>query len=162
MVEVRIRKVILLILGFVMIAAFQVGPVFADVPNVLSIVPWTSGTDTILNITVRHASPTSVHFVNRVEVEVNGTVQTINLSWPPVQTNPFIVQHNLGQIVGIVNVRARPNCNVHGNGGDTNWFGPVEVPEFLAVQLLAVLAVISALLLFLRPKMRGVQNSFKT
>ncbi|MGQ9565093.1 MAG: hypothetical protein ACUVT5_00910 [Candidatus Bathyarchaeales archaeon] len=126
MVGMRIRMFALLILGFALVAALYVGPAFADVPNVLSIVPWTSGADTILNITVRHASPTSFHFVNRVEVEVNGTVQTINLSWPPVQTDPFVVQHNLGQIVGIVNVRTRPNCNVHGNGGDTNWFGPIE------------------------------------
>jgi len=158
MVGLGIRLVALLVLGFVMVVAFQVGPAFADVPNVLGIVPWTSGSDTVLNITVRHALPTSSHFVNRVEVEINGTVQTINLSWSPVQTGPFVVQYNLGQVVGVVNVRARPNCNVHGNGGDTNWFGPVEVPEFSVVQLLAILAIVSALILLMRLKIRSIQK----
>lgn len=51
--ENRKSLVVMLFLAFAAVAVFQIHPVAADVPSVVSIEPWQSGTDTILNITAR-------------------------------------------------------------------------------------------------------------
>ena len=90
-------------------------PVKADVPTLLNIEPWISGTETILNITVRHSAPTSSHYINIIQVDVEGTVNDVNLNSQSI--NPFIVQYNMGELISEPSVRTRAHCNLHGWGG---------------------------------------------
>lgn len=86
---------IALFLIYTAITSFQIQPVLADVLSVLGIEPWTSGTDTVLNITVRHSFPTSSHYVNKVEVETDENVIGVDLT--PQSTVTFVVQYNMGK-----------------------------------------------------------------
>ncbi len=142
---------VMLFLALLMTASFQIKLVLADVPTVESVEPWTSGTDTILNITVRHNSPTTSHYVNKVEVDVDGAIQNIDLPSTPVQSAPtFVVQFNMGELTTTPTVKARANCNLH--GWSFSWSDPVEVPEFSPIHLLLVLAIVSTSVLLLRAK----------
>ncbi len=122
------------------IAGFQIHPVLADVPSVLSIEPWASGTDTILNITVRHSSPTSSHYVNEVEVDVDGAVQDVNLT--PQSTVTFVVQYNVGQTSEEPTVRARAYCTIH---GWSSWSNSEQVSDSSSTSLLPILGIVSGL-----------------
>ncbi len=96
----------------------EVITVKADVPTVLSINQWKSSADTILNITTTHASPSDSHFVDQIEVNVNGSVRVVTLSGQ--STTTFLTQYNLGVITGTPSIGARAHCNVH---GWSNWYG---------------------------------------
>ena len=145
--------VIGLLLALSAIICFQINPVLADVPSVLSIEPWTSGTDTmwarahdtILNITVSHASPTSSHYVDKVEVDIDGNVHDVNLT--PQSTVTFVVQYNMGEVTDTPTVQARAFYTVHGWSG---WSEAVVVPEFTFIHLLLILSVMSIAVLLLR------------
>lgn len=139
------RLVVVLLSALAASAIFGIRLALADVPSVLSIEPWTSGTDTILNITVTHSSPTGSHYVNKVEVDANGTIHDINLT--PQSTVPFTVQYDMGELADEVPVKARAHCNIH---GWSNWSSPVVVPEFSFVQLFPILAVVSIVVLLFR------------
>ena len=120
----------------------------ADIPDVLSIISWTSGGDTILNITIRHALPSSSHYINQVEVDKDGSVQVINLT--PQSTDNFMIQHNLGIVAGTANVRARAHCVVHGWG---SWSLSVVIPEFSSIFIPAILGLLAITTLLARSKL---------
>jgi len=145
------RLVTVLLLTLAATALFQIRLALADVPSVLSIEAWTSETDTVLNITVTHSSPTSSHYVNKVEVDANGTIHDIDLT--PQSTVMFVVQYDMGELTVEVSVQARAPCNLH---GWSDWSSPVMVPEFSFVHVLPILAVVSiAVLLFRRVVMKN-------
>lgn len=139
--------IVMLILAFAVIIGFQINPVLADVPTVENIEPLTSETDTILNITVRHASPTGSHYVDKVEVDLDGTFHDVDLT--PQSTLTFIVQYNMSEVTGTPSVQARAHCTFHGWSG---WSEPVVVPEFSTIYLLLILAFVSIAVLLLRSK----------
>jgi hypothetical protein len=152
----RIKKslFIVLFLAFTASTGFQIHLVFAVVPEVLSIEPWTSGADTILNITVTHAQFGGSHYVNRVEVDVNGTIQNIDLTSQSAVT--FVVPYNMGEVTENPMVKARAHCTFHGWSG---WSESVEVPEFSPIHLLLVLAIVSFAVLLLRSKIASSKKS---
>jgi hypothetical protein len=147
----------LMLLVFATIAALQVRSVLALVPSVDAPVPWTSGTHTILNITIRHDKtnpPFSDHYVDYVEVDINGTPHTINLE-PPQPDDFFIIQYDMGEVTGTPTVKARAHCTYHGLSG----FSPsVQVPELSFSQLLLILAIISITIVLLRSKVHGLRK----
>jgi len=139
------RLVIVLLLTLAASTLFHIRLALADVPSVVGIEPWTSETDTVLNITVTHSSPTSSHYVNKVEADVNGTIYDIDLT--PQSTVTFIVQYDMGELIAEVPVQARAYCNLH---GWSSWSSPVVVPEFAVVLLVPILAVVSIVVLLFR------------
>lgn len=146
----------MLFLALTAITGFQIHPVLADVPSVLSIERWTSGTETILNITVRHSSPTNSHYVNKVEVDVDGAVHDIDLA--PQSTVTFVVQYNMGELADAPMVRARAHCTIH---GWSSWSNSEQVSDSSSIPLLPILAIVSVLaivsivILLLRSKVYG-------
>ncbi|MDH5783822.1 MAG: hypothetical protein OEZ35_09235, partial [Candidatus Bathyarchaeota archaeon] len=113
MVENGKRTARLVIVSLLTLAAstlFHIRLALADVPSVVSIEAWTSETDTVLNITVTHSSPTSSHYVNKVEVDANGTIYDIDLT--PQSTVTFIVQYDMGELAVDVSVQVRAHCNL--------------------------------------------------
>lgn len=82
-----------------------------DIPSVVDLKRETRGSDTVLVIQVRHNSPSSNHYVDTVEVEIDGKVEKINGLEPQTGAS-FTVEHALG--AGAKNVRVRAHCNIHG------------------------------------------------
>ena len=71
--------VIGLLLVLSTIICFNINPVSAQQLNIDSVVPYTSGTDTILNITVTHIAPDAspgvfnpLNFVDTIEIDMDG------------------------------------------------------------------------------------------
>jgi hypothetical protein len=147
-------RVFCLLLALLLISVSSIGikivPVRADVPDVLSITPWTSGDDTILNITIRHADPSSVHYIDRVDIDVAGSVQSITLS--SQSTAFFTIQQNLGAVTGTPNVRARAHCTTHGWG---SYSSPIVIPEFSLVLLPVILVSLTLVTVFARSKLQA-------
>ncbi|UCH31332.1 MAG: hypothetical protein JSV05_07495 [Candidatus Bathyarchaeota archaeon] len=142
---------LILILGVA--ASSLIRPVLADVPTIENIEPWISGTDTILNITIRHASPTGTHYVDRIEVDINGSIEFTTLF--PQATVTFIVPYNIGEVIGTPLVSVRAHCTFHGWSG---WSEPLLIPEFTVFLLLA-LAVLPMIAYLLRSKThRALKN----
>jgi hypothetical protein len=135
------------------ILGFQMGLVSADIPDVVSIEPWTSGVDTILNVTVRHTFGFG-HFVSQVDVDIDGSIQNIPVASPQPATI-FVVQYNMGEVAGTPSVQARANCNIH---GWSVWSEPVLVPEFSTIYLLLALVVVTLAALFLKLKIRELEK----
>jgi hypothetical protein len=140
--------------AFVSVAFLLPNSVFADVPDVLNVEPWTSGTETILNITVRHSAPTGSHYIDIVQVDVDGAVNDIPLE--PQSTNPFIIQYNMGEVTGEPSVQARAHCTLHGWG---SWSEPLVIPEFSPHMILAILAVLILATIYFKDKL-GHEKEF--
>jgi desulfoferrodoxin (superoxide reductase-like protein) len=81
----------------------------ADVPRVTSL-ELDEETDT-LSIGIRHGNPSSSHYIDEIEVEVNGEVETIELEEAQSSTT-FTETYEV--LVDIENLRSRVHCNVHG------------------------------------------------
>lgn len=147
----------------VVFAVFQVAPVFADVPAVTGVTAWTRQSDNhmILNITVVHNGYFPGHYVNWVQVNVSGTVQTVSMtnSSPVDQTvSPtFVVPYDMGVVSDTPTVQAQANCIVHGS---SSWSAVLTVPEFSSLQLVLVLVVLTIAALFFR--FRSLKGHMKT
>ncbi len=79
-------------------------------PTVRQIVGTQSGDDVLVTIEIRHSSPSSNHYVNRVEVQMDGSTMTVELSSQSSVTftvNAEFENDDLGKI------RARALCTVH-------------------------------------------------
>ena len=89
-------------------------------PTVTGVTAWTRQSDnqTILSITVAHSNYFSGHYVNWVQVNISGTVQTISMtdSSPVDQTasSTFVVPYDMGVLSDTPTVQAKANCNIHG------------------------------------------------
>ncbi len=101
----------------------------ADVPSVIDLKRENRGSDTVLVIQVRHNSPSSNHYVDTVEVEIDGKVEKINGLEPQTGAS-FTVEDALG--TGAKNVRIRAHCNIHGwsqwaveSGGESTGSGGI-------------------------------------
>jgi len=111
---------------FILASVFVVDTALADVPVVNSVKPWTRASDNhvILNITVTHHDYRSDHYVNWVEVDIDGAIDTVNLSPPQPVNQPFVAEYDMGVISNKPTVRARANCNQHGLSG---WSTSVKI-----------------------------------
>jgi desulfoferrodoxin (superoxide reductase-like protein) len=96
----------------VLLFSTLITPISADTPAVLEIEVSTDVDTTELTITVRHNNPTSSHYVNKIDVEVDDDVQQITISEAQTSTQ-FTITHDIGQSEH-QRVRVRANCNIHG------------------------------------------------
>jgi desulfoferrodoxin (superoxide reductase-like protein) len=92
---------------------------YADVPSVLEISREEEGGNTFLVIEVRHGSPTSSHYVDVIEVEVDGEVEKLDDLEPQASTR-FEERYAVDPDAEI---RVRAHCNVH---GWSRWAGEEE------------------------------------
>ncbi len=113
----------------------------ADVADILKIENISQDSIGKVRLEIRHSNPSSGHYINTVEIDIDGQIKEINLQ--PQDSNPFVVDFDLGEIQGTPNVRARANCNLHGWSA---WSDQIEIPEFPNV-MLAILAALTTLLL---------------
>lgn len=141
----KISPLVLLFFISLMFVGLQTQPVEALIPSIVSVTPWANGTHTILNITITHVgSPIPIgpsHYVSIVEVDVNGTINSLTQSTPQATTT-FVVQYDMGEISGTFSVKARAICNVH---GPSSWSSPIIVPEYSFLLLILVFMLVTAL-----------------
>jgi hypothetical protein len=149
--------------AFVIIAVFQTVPVFANVPTVTGVTAWTRQSDnhTILNITVTHGVYSPGHYVNRIQVNISGPIQTINMtnSSPADQaaSSIFVVPYDMGVVLDTPAVQSQANCIIH---GPSTWSTTLTVPEFSSLQLLLGLVVLAVSPVLLR--FRNKKTQLKT
>ena len=136
----------------VFLAAFSLLTMFimipmanANVPTVLQITNISQGSSGRISLQISHSSPSPSHYVDTVEVDVNGQVKQFSLQ--PQTSDPFTVELDLGQLQGTANVRARAHCTIHGWG---SWSNQIAVPEFSELAATIILAFAGCLLVMRR------------
>ncbi len=91
--------------------------VYADVPTVLSITRRTVSSNTIIDVTVRHAGPSVNHYVNQVSLDLDGTIKVYaDLPKPTEVQTTFTL--NIGS-ANPTTINAQAVCNIH---GASPWF----------------------------------------
>ncbi|MFC1487113.1 hypothetical protein ACFLRN_05445 [Thermoproteota archaeon] len=142
------------------IICFNINPVSAQQLNIDSVVPYPSGTDTILNITITHIGPNAspgvfnpLNFVDSIDIDMDGDLQTfgdvqsVNVADASYGVTTFSIQYNMGEVTGTPTVYVRAN-NLQMNG---EWF-PYVIPEFPLIHLLPILMVVSIAVLLIKSK----------
>lgn len=132
----KLSYILFLIISVLLYLSFA-KPVFAIVPQVTDVVVWNSGGDTILNVTVYHSPVTPSHYVDVIEVDVDGNIQSFPVEQP---TTTFTTPCNLGPIEGTPSARARAHCTVD---GWSSWSEPIQIPEFSLSVLLLTLTLVT-------------------
>ena len=112
----------------------------ANVPTVLQVENISQDSMGEIRLQISHANPSSSHYIDLVEVDVNG--QVTQFSQQPQSSDPFTVELELGQVQGTPNVRARVHCIVH---GWSDWSNQVPVPEFSATAMAVFIALAASL-----------------
>jgi len=148
--KVRERRhlgVLLFALVSVVVLGNVVKIAVADVPDVLQVEDISQGSTGRIRLQVRHLSPTGTHYVDTIEVEIDGQVKKFTMQ--AQSTNPFTVELDLGQFQGKPNVRARAHCTTHGWSA---WSSQIQIPEFAEVGTTLLLAMAASLLIARRGK----------
>lgn len=84
---------------------------YADVPSVFGLTREVEGGGTTLVVEVRHNDPSSTHYINTVEIDVDGKVdRKTNLT--PQTATTFKLRYPVD--AGAKKIQVRVNCNVHG------------------------------------------------
>lgn len=127
-------------------------PVLADTPAVITVVPWNSGSDTMLNVTVYHDVGAEVlgHYVDNIEVNVEGNIQNFPQGGPHAyyDTVKHYFNVTVGPITGITGTptaTVRAHCNIH-LWSQSNWTG--QIPEFSIPILLFTLILATSVAFF--------------
>jgi desulfoferrodoxin (superoxide reductase-like protein) len=120
------------------------GTAVANVPTVLQIVNISrvadEGSDGKIRLEITHQGPGPNHYVDMVEVQVNGATQQFSLQ--PQTTDPFTVEPSLGMLQGTPEVKARAHCNIH---GWSDWSQTIAVPEFPTVAVVTSTLLVTML-----------------
>ncbi len=112
----------------------------ANIPTVLQVENISQGSAGRIRLQITHSNPSSGHYVDIIEVDVDGQVTPFNLQ--PQDSDPFTVELDLGAIQGTPSVRARAHCTIHGCSG---WSNQIPVPEFPATALAVFIALAASL-----------------
>ena len=150
MKEHYVLETLLILLCMSTVAGFRIQIADADIPSIVSVIVWTSGTHTMLNVTITHSPPPTIgpsHYVSIVQVDINGT--TTDLAQSPQSTITFNVTYDMGEVTSGSTVRVRAFCTVH---GWSDWSNIITVPEYSPSTLLLVL--VAAALIMVAMKLR--------
>jgi len=106
-------RVSFIVLTFICLAFYLVvAPVLAGVPSVLEAKMLEEDGELVLSLEMRHNSPSSMHYVDTVEVVIDGgTTRTYELA--SQSSTVFVVNITLG-VFEASEVEVRVNCNLHG------------------------------------------------
>jgi hypothetical protein len=116
-------------------------PVSAGLPVVTDVVVWNSGDNTVLNVTVSHSPQIPSHYLDRVEVDLNGDNKIFPVAYRPETT--FVVQCDLGIIEAPINATVQAHCIIDGYSVST--YGPMLVPEFSSLLFLPFFMIVTML-----------------
>lgn len=121
-------------------------------PVVDNVVVFENAGKTMLNVTVSHSPPSPAHYVDFIEVNLNGTILTFPVDYRP--ENSFTVTCDLGPLLENPTATIRAHCKV--DGYSQTPFGPIIVPEFQNPTLLLILLLTtSCILISTKTKLRA-------
>lgn len=149
----KVEQLIILALSFACASVF-VRPVSAGFPVVSSVIVWNDGAKTFLNVTVSHSPQTSIHYLDRVEVDLSGDNRIFSVAYRPETT--FVVQCDLGIVESPTNATIRAHCNI--DGYSLSLYGPILVPEFSFMLLLLLMTTTSLTAIIYKRKRHSPQN----
>jgi hypothetical protein len=135
----KINTLLLITISFIFSGGLM-KTAFADVPRVDNVIVWSSGGDTILNVTVTHNDRSAIHYVDQIEVGYGLITKYFNFT--SQASTSFTVVCNLGPVEDAPTATVKAHCNTHG-WSTQNWTG--QIPEFSLT--LAILTLIIATLL---------------
>ncbi len=136
----KVGRLIILALSFACATIF-VKTVSAGYPEVSNVIVWNNGANTVLNVTVSHSPQTSIHYLDRVEVDLSSDNRIFPVTHRPETT--FVVQCDLGIIESPTNATVRAHCNI--DGYSLSLYGPILVPEFSSMLLLPLFMIATLL-----------------
>ncbi len=134
---------------FLLLSTGLIMPASAIVPEVRDLVVWSTGSDTVLNVTVFHTpAGDSFHYVYMIQVDISGDVRNFPISVQStieftIPCNP--IPCNLGPIDGTPLATVRAICTVDGPSAFT---APIQVPELSLLSLLLTLVLASTIAAF--------------
>ncbi len=96
----------------VCILSSLITPILADVPHNFEFQVESNGTSNTLTITITHNNPTGTHYVDLVQIDIDGTIHDVNLD--PQTEVTFAAEYDLGEIAEIPTIKSRAHCNIHG------------------------------------------------
>ena len=99
------------VLMLIMLVFQTFSVVYADVPAVLEIRVEKKGDDTVLYIDVRHRSPSSSHYVDVIEIELDDKLEKLD-SLEEQKSDKFTESIVIGP--GVKDIQVRAHCNIHG------------------------------------------------
>ena len=137
--------VILLVAFSLLSVSNAITAVTANVPSIIQIDNISQGSSGRIKVQITHLNPSPSHYVDQVEVDVNGNVMPFSLQ--PQSGNPFTVEFDVGALQGTPNVRVRSHCSVH---GWSPWSNQVQIPEYTQVGLTIIAALVASLLVMRR------------
>ena len=131
-----------IILFSVILLFSNIKVVYANVPEIVALETEAGGDGRVLTVTIRHSSPTSAHFVDKLEVKVGDATQEVELN--PESVVQFTETVNIA-LVGDVQVRA--HCTWH---GWSSWatLGEVEANPSGGIPGFPILSIGIGLLVF--------------
>ena len=141
--KLRIIFICFLLLSAAFSLCVFVSIVQGIVADVQEVVFWDNGEDTMLNVTFYHTPVTTFHYVDKIEVDIDGAVT----SYPVSQSSAtFTAQISLGQISGNPPARTRVHCTID---GWSSWSSQQIIPELslwitIPLYLIGTMAVIVA------------------
>ncbi len=145
------RLIVVCVAIFFLVLSSSVTLVFANIPTVLQIITEKRGEDTVITLTITHSSPSSNHYVDRIDIKVNGVLRIIT-DLQPQTTETFNYTYVWGKVDSIENVTARAHCNIHGwsswafLGKETPKPSPSGTPLNAAINLLVQIVIASILI----------------
>jgi len=124
----------------------------AGVPVVAKIENLSQGTTGKIFVTINNpgasSSATGTHFIDIIEVDVDGKVQQFTYENPSISgVTPFMTELDIGKIKATSVVKVRAHCTVDEWGA---WSDAVAVPEFPVAALVSVVALAATLLIMKR------------
>jgi hypothetical protein len=156
-----------LVIGLLLVLStiiwLNINSVSAQTRQIDSIDYYFSGTDLILNITVRHQAPQAapgvwgmMNHVDHVDIDLDGDIETVadvvSVNTASIELTHFSVQYNMGEVTGTPTVHARAVDNVSIEG---EWVGPVVVPEFSLFLIIPFFIVGSIAVLLIKSKIKA-------
>jgi len=146
------RKVSLisLLILILLVAICVLSPeVYANTPIILDISTVEADGKVSLEIEINHLNPSiggysADHYVNLIEVEVDGTPHQIQVAQPPT-AETFKATYYIGELTGYPTIRVRAHCTIH---GWSEWSQPQVIPEYpngpIAAIILSILFILIA------------------
>jgi hypothetical protein len=139
------------------IICFNISPVSAQELHIDLVESYTSGTDTILNVTVTHISPSMpdrynpLDFVDHLELEIDGAFPYILVDTTQYEVQHFSVQYNMGELTVPSTVRVRA-MRLQGPGEWSEYVTIPAIPEFSLIHLAPILMITSIAILLIKSK----------
>lgn len=109
-----------------------------------------------IRVEVKHENPSSSHYVDVIEVDVNGQIVQFSPCACKQTNDVFTVDVPLGEVEGSPNVKARGHCTVHGWGP---WSNQIRIPEFAGAAM--AIAALAASLFMTRMVSRSSRDPYR-